>query len=182
MTRQPLVQLIYASQMTDMFTLDGLVRLMEKARAFNRERGITGFLCFGSLRFLQLLEGDPEAVNALYASILTDRRHGGVHLLDYSPIQARSFAQWNMGYVDLDQTMTRAALQGLVTLAPDGDFEPHRLSREQAFFLLKTLAQRAAEATAPAGTARPGRLRRPSPVSEGEDPDRAGAAAAQPPR
>ena len=62
-----------------------------------RARGITGLLCHSGNVFMQVLEGGRSAVNATYARILRDSRHGDVELLLYEEISERRFAGWSMG-------------------------------------------------------------------------------------
>jgi len=63
----------------------------------NQRVGITGALGLSSNIFLQQLEGDRIAVNALYQRILLDPRHRDPAILDFSEITSRKFTQWSMG-------------------------------------------------------------------------------------
>ena len=50
---------------------------------------------------MQLLEGEESAVRALYAIIIADPRHKGAISLLQGPVATRSFADWSMGFRDL---------------------------------------------------------------------------------
>jgi hypothetical protein len=55
-------------------------------------------LLFEGSSFLQVLEGEPERIDALLEKIRADRRHTRTVLLLREPIEQRSFADWTMGY------------------------------------------------------------------------------------
>jgi hypothetical protein len=51
--------------------------------------------------YFQVLEGDAEAIDSLYAKIALDKRHTNVVLIVREPIATRSFADWSMGYASV---------------------------------------------------------------------------------
>jgi hypothetical protein len=59
--------------------------------------GITGMLLYVEGGFMQVLEGEDEAVAAVYARICNDKRHWNTQvLLDrHAP---RAFRDWSMGF------------------------------------------------------------------------------------
>lgn len=95
-----LIQLIYTSRGTVPFEPEDLRTLLEKSRQNNHGRGLTGMLVYHEGSFLQILEGEPHDVMALYAKIEADERHDNVKLLLRSDIEERSFGEWKMGFVD----------------------------------------------------------------------------------
>lgn len=66
----------------------------------NGRRRITGALARLSGTFVQVLEGDPEALTALMADIEADERHRNVRVLARWPVQAQLFLGWAMVLVD----------------------------------------------------------------------------------
>ena len=62
----------------------------------NGRRRITGALALHAGVFVQVLEGDPEALTALMADIEADGRHRNVRVLARWPIQAQLFLGWAM--------------------------------------------------------------------------------------
>ena len=66
----------------------------------NGRRRITGALAYQSGTFVQVLEGEPEALTALMAEIETDERHRNVRVLARWPVQAQLFLGWAMVLVD----------------------------------------------------------------------------------
>jgi hypothetical protein len=80
---------------------EDLRALVERSTENNKAAGITGLLLLSGNRFLQVLEGPSEAVNALFGRIIRDKRHRDVQLLTYEPIGEVYFDDWNMYLVDL---------------------------------------------------------------------------------
>ena len=99
----PLCRLVYRSQTSwDLLSNEMLRELARSSERRNGKRGITGLLILSGECFLQVLEGDSKAVNALYATILQDARHHDVTLISYEHISNRSFEDWSMRVADLN--------------------------------------------------------------------------------
>lgn len=97
-----LITLIYGSAAVEPFSEAELVALLEKAREKNRRLGITGMLLYRDGNFLQVLEGEAEAVDALLETIRRDPRHRGILVFLKRPLPQREFSDWEMGFVNLD--------------------------------------------------------------------------------
>lgn len=73
---------------------------MEKIRSVamprNKMLDITGFLFYFDQRFVQILEGEFEAVTASYSSIRRDPRHENVRIIWFSEIEQRDFKEWSL--------------------------------------------------------------------------------------
>jgi len=94
-----LVHCIYCSAATNSeLPRKDLNALLAEARMKNAALGITGMLLFRDGAFFQVLEGDREAVEAVYARIERDERHIRVTKVILEPIQERAFSEWTMGY------------------------------------------------------------------------------------
>jgi hypothetical protein len=93
--------IIYVSEASYPLTRQELVALHARARDKNRVVGITGMLIHKDGRFAQVLEGDETAVRQLFEAIRKDGRHGDVRILLEGPIALREFADWSMGFRDL---------------------------------------------------------------------------------
>ncbi|HPC17474.1 MAG TPA: BLUF domain-containing protein [Candidatus Hydrogenedentes bacterium] len=94
-----LVRLIYVSRMTEECDMDALEKILKVSRKKNKEKDITGMLCYDPKFFMQCLEGPKEAVNDLYGEIARDRRHTHVTLLEYEVITERMFGKWSMAFI-----------------------------------------------------------------------------------
>ena len=93
-------QLIYRSQP---FGFDSamLAGILTNARRNNARDDITGALICRQDLYLQLIEGPPAKIDALYAKITVDDRHCDVRLLLDAEVDDRMFPEWRM----LDDTM-----------------------------------------------------------------------------
>jgi Sensors of blue-light using FAD len=76
--------------------------LFTAARSDNKAQGITGALLLSGDWFVQVLEGEQNAVRALFTVIERDPRHTDVTLLDTRPVSERVFARWAMARVSDD--------------------------------------------------------------------------------
>lgn len=113
---QKLVQIVYISRSTFEKTdavnkiEPNIVRILAKSRVNNRKNGLVGLLYFGDGAFFQCLEGEEEAVNALFSKIEKDTRHKDIKLISKKYISKLSFPDWAMKYAPLDDRM-RSFLQ-----------------------------------------------------------------------
>ena len=96
-----LIHLIYSSAATHSFSQDDLMKLLAKARRNNVRLSLTGMLLYTDGSFFQVLEGEPDTVDALFESIKRDDRHTNVTRIIREPIAKRSFGNWTMGYADI---------------------------------------------------------------------------------
>lgn len=93
--------LSYASVAVTPFDSAKLQELLLTSRRNNLQLGITGMLCYRDGEFMQVLEGEQAAVQALYAHIARDPRHRRTTTILEGPTEARHFPDWSMGYRDL---------------------------------------------------------------------------------
>lgn len=114
-----LYQLVYQSRALIFFEPADLADLLGKARAYNRDHGITGLLLFTpDGRFMQLLEGDRPAVHELYHHrIEVDPRHADCHIITEAPCVSRCFTDWYMAYRPAQAVTLRTLLAPV--LPPD---------------------------------------------------------------
>lgn len=93
-----LIQLIYVSSAVEELDDAELDRILLSARQHNAELDVTGMLLYQQGSFMQVLEGEAAAVDAIYQRIGQDRRHYGLILLTREPVAERSFPEWRMGF------------------------------------------------------------------------------------
>lgn len=93
-----LIHCIYASSAVPSFSEAVIPVLLERARAKNIVRGITGMLLFIEGSFFQVLEGETHVVDEIYSAIERDPRHARVTRIIREPIAHRTFDQWSMGF------------------------------------------------------------------------------------
>ncbi len=103
--------LSYASVAVTPFASAELQELLLTSRRNNMQLGITGMLLYKDGEFMQVLEGEQAAVQALYARIARDPRHQRATTILEGPTDARHFPDWSMGFRDLEDPAV-AALPG----------------------------------------------------------------------
>ena len=102
-TRQsPLYHLGYVSTEALKFSEEALVALLSEARNANADRNVTGLLLYREGSFYQVLEGSESAVMATFHDIEGDPRHKEVRILFNGETDVREFADWKMGFLNLD--------------------------------------------------------------------------------
>ena len=99
---EPLFHLGYVSTETGDIGTQRMIKLMTEARRINTERDITGLLLPREKSFYQVLEGTEAEVRRTFASIEKDERHTAVDVLFDGEIEEREFADWRMGFLNLD--------------------------------------------------------------------------------
>lgn len=133
--------LLYMSQATGDMAPAEIDHLLEGARQRNRTRGVTGALLHYDGRFLQVLEGEAEAIDQCFGRIQSDRRHEKVTALYRAPIEAARFPEWSMRYVSSAGPADRAVSAFLDQLQT----QPTEQSVKQAITLLHRLSTGSAD-------------------------------------
>ena len=101
--------LSYESKASKPLSTVEMEKLLEEARANNNKQDITGCLIYYLGTFMQVLEGEKEIIEALYAKIKKDERHTNVHMFSNDHIDLRTFPNWGMAYYPIDQNNTSKA-------------------------------------------------------------------------
>lgn len=130
-----LVRLLYYSVREGSLSTPEVQALLRCSTENNQKQQLTGFLAFSETHFLQVLEGPSRAINDLYARILRDPRHKEVTLMDYTEIPKRSFQEWSMEGLSMDQVRASLHLPDVPELRPELMTAPTALS------LLEELSQ-----------------------------------------
>lgn len=94
------ITLIYASESCIDANFSVFLREIENIRdcatANNAREDITGFLFYYDSRFIQILEGEFDAVTNLFSRIKRDARHKKVKLCYLAETTSRDFEDWAM--------------------------------------------------------------------------------------
>lgn len=104
--------LAYTSIANHYMTHQELIELLSVCRENNKTSDITGILLYLEGCFFQVLEGEPDKIEALYEKISKDDRHHNVMKLTFETLSERGFANWTMGY----QSVTREELAAITGL------------------------------------------------------------------
>lgn len=137
-----LVRLMYASRAVPAVDQEELLAILKKSKANNSRLGLTGALCMCTEErvFVQVLEGSRAAVNTMYQRIVGDARHADVMLLQYEEIEARRFAGWAMGQVN----MSRLNPALLLKYSEQARLDPYAVSGKATMALFEELVATAA--------------------------------------
>jgi hypothetical protein len=135
-SHMPLARLVYASVAPAPASSRDLMDILEVARFRNRKAGITGLLCYANQRFLQVLEGPPEAVCETFYRLLRDSRHSEIRLLDFRHTAGRLFDDWTMGFAGVGEITNEIVARH----SPSGDFSGFGTAPEAALAFVADLA------------------------------------------
>ncbi|MBD8552820.1 BLUF domain-containing protein [Sphingomonas sp. CFBP 8764] len=91
--------IIYISRAKQNFTSGDLADLRDLADARNRSEDITGLLLSDGTRFIQALEGDAAAVQAVMDRIAKDSRHDNISYFRPITTNCRQFRKWTTEYL-----------------------------------------------------------------------------------
>lgn len=96
-------QIIYISEKTSEFNPDrDLDKIVSSAFRNNNARDVTGVLMYNGGFFFHVIEGKKGDVIYTYNKVILDPRHQNVNLLADREIEARSFENWPLALVRLN--------------------------------------------------------------------------------
>ena len=98
----PLHRLVYTSRAVHSGPED-MDDILASARRNNMPKYISGMLVCAGGWFLQILEGEPEALTSLFIKIGNDPRHSEITLRAFEVVDSRHFSDWGMQYVSQDR-------------------------------------------------------------------------------
>ena len=96
-------QLIYASKSAEGFSEEDLIDILKTSRTNNKPKQITGALVYNKGYFLQMLEGEQDAVDTLFNTISQDKRHEKISRFFQGTVDQRTFPDWYMGFFQQDE-------------------------------------------------------------------------------
>jgi hypothetical protein len=79
--------------------------ILTAANRNNVVNGVSGALLYSGGYFCQVIEGPGHIVEELFETIQMDPRHSDVTLLHFEPIVSRSFSEWAMAFVGIEENM-----------------------------------------------------------------------------
>lgn len=138
-----LIQLSYVSIAAPGLGDEDLEQIVESATRKNAENDITGMLLFAEGRFMQLLEGEEQAVLQTFERVSLDPRHYDVQITERSPIAARSFGNWSMGFKRMASADLNAISAALPPASAATDGAPPMAPPRLADVILRELARAA---------------------------------------
>lgn len=107
-------RLIYTSKTTDSLEKEIFRDILYTSGQQNSQNGITGALLATPSHYLQILEGEYDAVNETFGRIALDRRHAQVELIVFREIKERIFNEWSMkglGLFQLNHELAKSLIE-----------------------------------------------------------------------
>ncbi len=99
---------VYVSSAVSLMSSDELLKLLTVCRTNNSRLGISGMLLHKDGNFMQAIEGPEDIVRNLLEKIYKDARHRGIIQLVEGYTESRQFADWSMGFYDLNSPEIKA--------------------------------------------------------------------------
>lgn len=125
----------YISTASNDWAKEDLKILLEKSRAKNTEKGISGLLLYEDRDFIQILEGKKEVVMKLFEKISQDQRHCNVIKLFEGESPNRQFPDWSMGFYALEKQLD-GSLKGFKNLKRNDLFSPSLEEKKHPVWIL----------------------------------------------
>ena len=96
-----LVEFSFVSRVSPDVPTSALLRLARQSWCFNLKAGVTGSLRLIGNTFAQEIEGPCHVVQPLAARILSDPRHGAIHISAFRRLECRRHHGWSTSGFDL---------------------------------------------------------------------------------
>ncbi|HWQ86647.1 BLUF domain-containing protein [Brevundimonas sp.] len=121
-----LERLVYESTATGTTgSLGNLAVILAESQRNNDREGLTGALAAHRDRYIQVVEGPAQALDALLRRLEDDPRHRDIILMGREPIAGRLFSRWTMA----NARITPAHGEALDSLIDQDDLTPGRVIR-----------------------------------------------------
>jgi hypothetical protein len=91
-------RIIYLSSAVKYLSDEEIGMLLKQSRNRNRENNISGVLLYIEGDFLQVIEGEKEAIENIFENIKKDSRHKGIICVFNQKVEKREFPDWSMGF------------------------------------------------------------------------------------
>ena len=115
-----LVQLVYISTCVGN-QIDMDPEMFNAARARNIDRGIASVVLSNNIYYIHSIEGERDAVNKLYSTILRDTKHKNCIILRYLEISKKDFEDFSVAFARLSDfdTTDGNTVGSTITIDPE---------------------------------------------------------------
>ncbi|MGP1273426.1 MAG: BLUF domain-containing protein [Phycisphaerales bacterium] len=140
-----LLRYVYVSTARRPMLPEDLRDIATTANFHNARSAVTGLLLYGSMSFIQLIEGPIKLLPLTYARIVDDPRHRSIELIIRERVTERVFPSRSMGVINLEDVarIDRAALTEHVQAVRDGELTEKERG-ERAMQLLRLFREQTA--------------------------------------
>jgi len=136
-------QLLYLSSAKPELTEEALLKILSESQQRNAAINITGLLLHSDGNIIQVIEGEKDPVEQLFAKIERDARHHHVIVLSRKMVTKRDFPEYKMGFKRACSQQLSKELPGFSDIVENRQLPRATLdglSRHVAIFL-KTFAR-----------------------------------------
>jgi len=133
-------RLIYISNKAPNLVAEDISSILESARISNQNNGVTGMLIVTRKMFIQALEGEEEAVRAVFSKIKKDPRHSDIRVIVDAKAPARAFPIWSMGFSEQSEEILRGQAASLGIMSKDETYNALNTEPSIATSLLAKLS------------------------------------------
>lgn len=98
-----LTYILYQSDRKPICTEAEIQKILASCKKNNSHKDITGMLIYTNNKFMQMLEGDYNAITELYNKIKQDQRHHHVVSISLGMLKKRNFPGWAMALKEVDK-------------------------------------------------------------------------------
>ena len=105
-----MIELIYISDTPNTLDQSTIFEILNSSHAKNKLNDLTGHLYYDGNSFLQIIEGEENAVRSLYEKIKIDPRHTNVETLYENEINERAFEGWEMAFKELETSTVQNSM------------------------------------------------------------------------
>jgi hypothetical protein len=121
-----LERMVYESTATGTTeSIGNLAVILAESQRNNDRDGLSGALAAHRNRYIQVIEGPAQTLDALLRRLENDPRHREIRVLGREPIPARMFGRWSMA----SARITPGHAAALDSLLDGGDLTPARAIR-----------------------------------------------------
>lgn len=131
-----LTRLVYCSTASPKIGYQDLKDILEVSQKNNPPVGLTGMLCYGNSKFLQVLEGNRKYVSETYNRIIQDPRHFNTELIYFAEVDARYFSEWSMRVLDLGEYVPATLKRISMRYSSLPEFDPAYMTAQQCLGFL----------------------------------------------
>ena len=121
-----LTQLVYASSAARNLCPSDLDEIARERRARHAAAGVTGALVYHGGSVMEVLEGPPESVEAVFERARADPWHSGMMVLYRGSVESPTYHDWTLGVVR-PEGVPAAEVRSLDAVTAPGPSRAHRL-------------------------------------------------------
>jgi len=139
-----MISILYVSKRDESTTAEDVAAILQISRERNTSADVTGLLICTESLFAQALEGPMDDVLETLERIQHDPRHRNVALLEREEIDQRYFADWSMGFTQVDDFELAQKVTGGEMMSPDDLFPYFRENKNSMKTLMRNVTRDAA--------------------------------------